>query len=68
LFGAGKTNAQIAEQLVLSEATVKTHIKRLMSKLRLASRAQAVVVDALQRGLPSTAAAHRVFFWFRQEE
>lgn len=29
---------------MLSESTVKTHVKRLIAKLRLASRAQAVVV------------------------
>jgi DNA-binding NarL/FixJ family response regulator len=42
--GHGQTNEQIADRLVLSEATVKTHVKRLMSKLGVASRAQAVVV------------------------
>ncbi|MCO8270524.1 response regulator transcription factor [Actinoplanes sp. TRM 88003] len=50
LVGSGRTNAAIAEALVVSEATVKTHLARLMGKLALSSRAQ-VVVTAYETGL-----------------
>ncbi|WP_410813505.1 response regulator [Micromonospora sp. 067-2] len=50
LVGTGLTNAEIAVQLVLSQATVKTHIKHTMAKLHLNSRAQAVVM-AYETGL-----------------
>lgn len=50
LVGNGLNNTQIATRLVLSETTVKTHVKRIMGKLRLSSRAQAVVV-AYETGL-----------------
>lgn len=50
LIGRGLTNAQIAENFVLSGATVKTHVARIFSKLDLHDRAQAVVF-AYESGL-----------------
>jgi DNA-binding NarL/FixJ family response regulator len=50
LVGLGRTNDEIAEQLVLSPLTVKTHVNRAMTKLSVRDRAQLVVV-AYQSGL-----------------
>lgn len=43
LMAHGDTNADIAEELFISEGTVKTHVKRVLSKLYMRDRTQVVV-------------------------
>jgi DNA-binding NarL/FixJ family response regulator len=50
LIGEGLSNDEIAERLVVSRATARTHVSRAMIKLRARDRAQLVVI-AYQSGL-----------------
>ena len=50
LLARGRSNAELAAALHLSDATVKTHVARILSKLSLRDRAQAIVV-AYETGL-----------------
>ncbi len=43
LIGAGSTNRDIAQQLFISEGTVKTHVTHLLSRLGLRNRAQLAI-------------------------
>ena len=52
LVARGLSNQEIAAELVISEATVRTHVSRILSKLHLASRTQAALY-ALREGLAS---------------
>jgi NarL family two-component system response regulator LiaR len=52
LVARGLSNQEIADQLVISEATVRTHVSNILGKLHLASRTQAALY-ALREGLAS---------------
>jgi DNA-binding NarL/FixJ family response regulator len=58
LLAGGLSNSAIAAELILGEATVKTHVARIFSKLGLHDRAQAVVL-AYESGLVQAAVPAR---------
>jgi NarL family two-component system response regulator LiaR len=52
LIASGYTNLEIADQLVISEGTIRKHVSRILDKLHLANRTQAAIY-ALRQGLAS---------------
>jgi len=54
----GMSNAEVAADLHLSEATVKTHVARLLAKLGVRDRVQAIIV-AYEAGLAGRASGPR---------
>ena len=49
LIAEGMSNAEIAARLVLSEKTVKSHVRNILSKLQVADRTQAAIFAWRQR-------------------
>jgi DNA-binding NarL/FixJ family response regulator len=57
LLARGMSNPEICEQLVISEATAKTHVARILQKLHLRDRVQAVIY-AYETGLVAPGSPH----------
>jgi NarL family two-component system response regulator LiaR len=53
LVAEGETNREIAERLIISQSTVKTHVSSILSKLGVSTRTEAASL-ALQKGLVDT--------------
>jgi NarL family two-component system response regulator LiaR len=52
LIAKGKSNKEIADNLVVSEKTIKTHVSNILSKLHLADRTQVAIYALRQRLVP----------------
>lgn len=52
LIAKGKSNKEIADTLIVSEKTIKTHVSNILSKLHLADRTQVAIYALRQRLVP----------------
>ncbi|GIQ66372.1 hypothetical protein PACILC2_49400 [Paenibacillus cisolokensis] len=51
MLAYGKRNSEIADALFISEGTVKTHVHRILAKLEVEDRTQAVVIAIRHRNV-----------------